>query len=241
MKNNEIVPYSYPIRDINFIMPDKPKEASAKVIKELQNSYNKCCFLDEIGQVWFEAEKLHSILRTTKINAKFYIDRISDESKLYFNNEVYILGYEIIKIIDKFIQGEATGKRTIYLRFSEAIYKAIRDTPEAQVLRTKYQITLKEERKKLKNKRIKKYKIKKDELTDNALIKHRAEFSHIRSFAIFKDIADDIENGLIVNKSTHEIITKEGINDEDELLILCKEKGWKNDWYNKFKCYFELN
>ena len=49
MKNNEIVPYSYPIRDINFIMPDKPKEASAKVIKELQNSYNKCCFLDEIG------------------------------------------------------------------------------------------------------------------------------------------------------------------------------------------------
>ena len=147
----------------------------------------------------------------------------------------------IIKIIDKFIQGEATGKRTIYLRFSEAIYKAIRDTPEAQVLRTKYQITLKEERKKLKNKRIKKYKIKKDELTDNALIKHRAEFSHIRSFAIFKDIADDIENGLIVNKSTHEIITKEGINDEDELLILCKEKGWKTDWYNKFKCYFELN
>ena len=166
-------------------------------------------FFRWIGQVWFEAEKLHSILRTTKINAKFYIDRISDESKLYFNNEVYILGYEIIKIIDKFIQGEATGKRTIYLRFSEAIYKAIRDTPEAQVLRTKYQITLKEERKKLKNKRIKKYKIKKDELTDNALIKHRAEFSHIRSFAIFKDIADDIENGLIVNKSTHEIITKE--------------------------------
>ena len=28
---------------------------------------------------------------------------------------------------------------------------------------------------------------------------------------------------------------------EDELLILCKEKGWKTDWYNKFKCYFELN
>lgn len=241
MKNNEIVPYSYPVSDISFIMPDKPKEASAKVIKELQNSYNKCCFLDEIGQVWFEAEKLHSILRTTKVNAKFYIDRISDESKLYFNNEVYILGYEIIKIIDKFIQGEATGKREIYLRFSEAIYKAIRDTPEAQVLRTRYQITLKEERKKLKNNRIKKYKIKKDELTDKILIKYSAEFSHIRSFAIFKDISDDIENGLIVNKATHAIITEEGINDEDELLILCQKKGWRTDWYNKFKHYFQLS
>ena len=241
MKNNEIVPYSYPVRDINFIIPDKPEEASTKVITELKNSYNKCCFLDEIGQVWFEAEKLHSILRTTKINAKFYIDRISDESKRYFNNEVYILGYEIIKLIDKFIQGEATGKRAIYLRFSEAIYIAIRDTPEAQLLRTRYQSTLKEERKKLKNKRIKKYKIKKDELTDKTLIRYNAEFSHIRSFAIFKDIADDIENGLIINKSTHEIITKKGINDEEELLILCKEKGWKTDWYNKFKRYFELN
>ena len=241
MKNNEIVPYAYPVSDISFIMPDKPSEASVKVIKELENSYNKSCFLDEIGQVWFQSEKLHSILRTTKINAKFHIDRISDEYKLYFNNEVYILGYEIIRILDKSIQNEASGKREIYLKFSEAIYKSIRDTPEAQLLRTRYQIMLKDERKKLKNSRIRRYKIKKDELTDKSLIKYSAEFSHIRSFAIFKDISDDIENGLIVNKDTHSIITEEGINDEDELLILCNDRGWKTDWYNKFKNYFELN
>ena len=74
----------------------------------------------------------------------------------------------------------------MYLKVSEAIYKAIRDTPEAQVLRTRYQIMLKDERKKLKDRRIKKYKIKKDELTGKSLFKSKAEFSHIRSFAIFR-------------------------------------------------------
>lgn len=43
------------------------------------------------------------------------------------------------------------------------------------------------------------------------------------------------------NRAIHAIITEEGINDEDELLILCQKKGWRTDWYNKFKHYFQLS
>lgn len=90
----------------------------------------------------------------------------------------------------------------------------------------------------MKKKRIKKYNIKIDELTGEKLIKKTAQFSHIRSYALFKEISDKIENGLIVNKEVHAVITKEGINDEEELLELCTKKGWNKDWYEKFKINF---
>ena len=43
----------------------------------------------------------------------------------------------------------------------------------------------------------------------------------------------------MVNKMTHRLITERGINDENQLLALCQEQGWKTDWYepyiNKFR------
>ena len=62
-----------------------------------------------------------------------------------------------------------------------------------------------------------------------------SDFSHIRSFSLYPHLADNIKNGLIVNKSTHKIITEENINDEDELYALCEKKGWTTNWYDKFQ------
>ena len=93
-------------------------------------------------------------------------------------------------------------------------------------------------RRTLKKKRKKTYNIKYDELTGEPL-KTNCEFSHIRSYAIYKQYADDIDNGLMVNKMTHRLITERGVNDENQLLALCQEQGWKTDWYeayiNKFR------
>ena len=38
-----------------------------------------------------------------------------------------------------------------------------------------------------------------------------------------------------VNKETHDIITKETINDENELYSLCYKNGWNIEWYDKYK------
>lgn len=38
-----------------------------------------------------------------------------------------------------------------------------------------------------------------------------------------------------VNKETNDIITKETINDENELYSLCYKNGWNIEWYDKYK------
>ena len=38
-----------------------------------------------------------------------------------------------------------------------------------------------------------------------------------------------------VNKETHDIITKETINDENELYSLCYKNWWNIEWYDKYK------
>ena len=236
MQNNkQIVPYSHPVKDISYKTPKSPTNATKKVLTELKNSWNNCGFLDDRGQIWIELTKLHSILRTNKSNANYYAAEIKEENKMYINNKTYIIGYEVVKLMDRFIQNEKSGStKSMYLQYSEMIYHAIRDCAESQKLRTAYQTMLNENRKKLKLKRIRKYKIKFDELTGESLNKKDSDFSHIRSFAIFKDIGDKIENGLIVNHSTHLQITKAGVNDEEELLKLCKKNSWKTDWYDKY-------
>ena len=241
MQNNkQIVPYSHPVKDINYKSPKEPDNATKKVITELKNSWNNCGFVDDRGQIWIELTKLHSILRTNKSNANYYAAEIKEENKQCINNKTYILGYDVLRLMDKLIQEENPfSTKAMYLKYSEMIYYSIRECAEAKELRGAYQNLLKENRKKLKNARIKKYKIEIDELTGQPLKKIKSDFSHIRSFAIFKYIGDKIENGLIVNHSTHLEITKAGINDEEELLEFCKEKSWKTDWYDKYKKFLK--
>ena len=43
---------------------------------------------------------------------------------------------------------------------------------------------------------------------------------------MYQEYSDNIENGLIVNKETHDKITRKEINDEDELYDLCIDNGW---------------
>ena len=235
VNSTDIVPYSHPVKELSYKTPEAPNNSTSRVITELKNSWNNCGFLDDRGQIWIELTRLHSILRTNKSNANYYVAMINDDCKMCINNKTYISGYEVNRLIDKFIQNECSGStKGMYLKYSEMIYRSIRDCAESQQLRTAYQTMLKENRKKLKKQRMKTYKIKFDELTGEPIKKIKSEFSHIRSFAIFKELGDKIENGLIVNPSTHAEITKRGINDEKELLELCNEKSWKTDWYDKY-------
>ena len=114
----------------------------------------------------------------------------------------------------------------------------IRDSDKAEVMRARYYEDLIDKKNKLKAQRIKKYKINIDELTGANLKTQTAEFSHIRSVAIYPDLQLELDNGLIVNKKTHEIITEKGIQNEDDLYTLCLAKGWNTKWYNFYKQTF---
>ena len=52
---------------------------------------------------------------------------------------------------------------------------------------------------------------------------------------MYPEFSEFIWNGLIVNKKTHNIITSETVNEEEELYSLCFRKGWNIQWYDKYK------
>lgn len=235
-----LVPFKNHVIDMNLNLPDVPKDSDKGTCTKVRNAWVNFTHIDDEGIVWVDIERVEAILRTTKAIAKRQVGNVDDKDILRYGKKIYIRAYKITNIIDRFIQEEKISRRKEYLKYSEQIYRAIRDCDAAEVIRSKYISNIEEDRKKLKKKRIKEYNIKFDELTGNKLIRKTAEFSHIRSFAIFREISTDIENGLIVNKETHKIITKKGINDEVELYYLCQERNWNTDWYKKYKNYFDL-
>lgn len=240
MKDNAIVPYKYSVDDINYITPEAHEKAYKRTITEINNAWNKCSFLDDSGRVWVSVERIHSILRTDKGGGKYYIQEIESEAKRVVNNKTYIMGSSLGELIDTLIQKSGEGTRGRYLRYSEDLYKAIRDSETAKNLRIEFSNELAKNRRGLKKERIKRYNIKLDELTGVKLLKRTCEFSHIRSFAIFPEHGDNLENGLIINKDIHTIITNAAVNDEEELFELCKANNWDTSWYDKFKEYFDI-
>jgi len=237
-KNNEIVPYAHPASSFSYNIPSSKEGQHKNTITSITNAWSNSAYFDDSGKAWVDTENLHSILRTNKSNARYIVARISDEDKIDSNNKTFIRGYEIRMQIDKLIQECGAGTRGEYLRYSEENYTSIRDSDRGKILRSESENRLVEARKKLKKKRMKGYKIKKDELTGGTLDIKNSDFSHIRSYSLYPHLADNLDNGLIVNKSTHKIITEENINDEDELYDLCNKNGWTTKWYNKFKKMF---
>ncbi|MPQ45189.1 hypothetical protein [Clostridium tarantellae] len=238
--NTSIIEFKRHVIDVKIDIPENPENTYKSHLTGVAKSWIEHAHIDKRGIIWVDTEKMHTILRTSKSNAKYILNNVSDKNKIRLKNIIYVCAYEIGRIIDEAIQSQKSGTKLQYLRYSEKIYKAIRDCDCAENLRNIYCQQLEDNRKTLKKKRINKYKIKFDELTEEVLIKKTAEFSHIRSYALFNELGNEIENGLIVNKETHKLITKEGINDENELLILCNDKGWNINWYEKFKKYFNL-
>jgi len=235
MKNNEIVPYAHPAKSFSYDIPEAEQNQYKGTVTAIKNAWENSTSLDNTGQLWIDTDNLHTILRTSKGNARYIAASISEDSKISYKKKVFVRGYEIIKLLDKLIQESGPSTKNDYLRYSEKYYAALRDSDKGKLLRANAEKALLEAKKTLKKRRIKTYKIKFDELTGLALDTKNSDFSHIRSFSLFPGLADNINNGLIVNKNTHKIITEKNINDEEELYDLCIEMNWQTSWYDEFK------
>lgn len=236
---NELVPivkclkYSFKDR-----MPAPVSTQAKKTVTEIQNAWEKAIYLDETsGMLYINTNKLHSILRVgSKANAQYIVQTMPKEVKKEVDHEVYIAAYEVIKCLEKRIL-EVRGTTRQNLAYCEAVYHTIRDLPEIELLQQKCCAARHAIVKKLKAQRIKKYKIQCDELTGAKLQKRTAEFSHIRSQFIYVELSTNIDNGLIVNKETHNLITAKDINDEKALFDLCEQMKWDLKWYKYFNEY----
>lgn len=233
---NEIKLYKFTLtKDIYYITPDTNEIENQRVINAILNAWKKGSAVDWIGRVLVQKTCLNTILRTTKENAKYYASMLDKDEIVVIDGKEFIKGYEILKLLDIRLQQAKTAKQEKNLRFSQEVYRCIRDSDKARLLRAEYREGIKQVLRNLKKQRINKYNIKNDELTNELLKARTCEFSHIRSYSIYPQYADDVDNGLIVNKEIHKIITSEGIQDEEELFELCKIKDWNIKWYEKYK------
>lgn len=216
-------------------MPKKVKNGlSKKVFKEIDNAYNAHVYINEEKELWISTVKLHVMLRTTKTNARYIIQGIREVDKVEIEEVTFIRLAELATIIFKNIEGERTFKRRSYLEFTDGCIRKIRNDSEILLERMEYLENKDSEIKKLKQRRIKQYGLKVDELTGERLDVKNAQFSHIRSKSLYPELATEIDNGLIVNLNTHALITSLQVSDEDDLLLVCKDNDWDASWYEKF-------
>ena len=232
MNNKSLIVFNSDIKDINYKMPERAKDLDKTTVKKIINAINRGK-PDSRGLIWIKCSTLHTVLRVkTKVDARYILETIDKKYKTTYEGEEYVLWSSIISIVER--RREENPKNR-YLSLVMDILNEINECDEIQLLRLKAKNLMEQRVKKLKNKRIRSYKLKDDELTNDPLDKKKAEFSHIRSVAMFPELAEMLWNGLIVNKDTHFIITQVGINDEEELYKLCYEKGWNTAWYKTYK------
>jgi hypothetical protein len=239
-KDKQIVPFDSLKNKVQFEKPSVPEGfgLTKKTFTEITNAVDAHVYLDNQARLWIATDALPKILRTKLANTNYILDKIASKHKASYDGKGFVRGSKVLGQISEEIEKAGLEKRGHYLRLSEECLKSIRDSDTAKSIRGAYEAYWREEKKKLKKRRIKKYKIEVDELTGESLEIKTAEFSHIRSSSMYKEFSLNIENGLIVNKGTHDIITAQGVNDEEELLALCSIKGWNESWYEIFKKHF---
>lgn len=226
-----IIVKSY-IKDIRYEMPKKAEELNRRTIKGISNAVGNG-IVDSKGFIWFDCSTLHTILRVkTKNDAAYILEKIDNKYKVDYNSRTYVRWSSLLWIVGKRIEENPKNE---YLKLILSILDEISNSNDVKVLQDKAKELQQKNIKKLKKQRIKEFKIVKDELTNEKLDKKSAEFSHIRSVTMYPEFSEFIWNGLIVNKETHNIITSETVNDEEELYSLCFRKGWNIQWYDKYK------
>lgn len=231
-KNKELVVIKSYIKDIKYKIPKKAEELDKITVKKIYNAIGSG-IVDNKGFIWFDCSKLHTIIRVkTKSDAAYILEGINSKYKANYNSKTYVIWSSLVSIIAKRIEANPKNE---YLKLIFSILEEINESNDSKVLQTKAKELQEKNIKKLKKQRINRFKIVKNELTNRKLDKKLAEFSHIRSVSMYPEFSECIWNGFIVNKETHNLITSQCINDEDQLYSLCFKNGWNIDWYDEYK------
>ena len=199
------------------------------------NAWTNGALVDGTGKVWINEDYLSQIWRTDKATASYFVDGISSNDKANFNGSICINYSAVIYRLHEIIDSPISNQRRSYLRLSESIGQSVRVSDAAEVYRLKYNEYITGVNRELKNTRIRQRGIQYDELTGDPLIKPTAEFHHIRRQSIYPNLISMIWNGLVINKSTHDIITGQNITDEYDLRDLCDEMNWSTYWFDQYQ------
>ena len=216
---------------LNFDLKNLPRHLNQAHARRTYNAWQYGTLVDGAGAVWINAEQLAAIWRTDKATADYFVDGILMKDKANFGDGLCVKYSAVIYRLNEFMLGPIDHKRREYLRVSDQMGRSARDSDPAEVIRLRHSELISGAVRELKKKRMSVYGIMCDELTRQPLGFRTAEFHHIRRQSISIDLISMVWNGLIVDRSTHDIITQRGICDEHQLLALCHAMEWDTAWF----------
>lgn len=205
-------------------------------LSSIKNAWKRYAIVDSVGCLWVQKKGIKSILRLGTNYREFIEFNINEYHKKTIEGKTYI---RINAVGDVLIHNISShqydiGKRN-YSKFSLKLLNKLNEHPFVDNIRENQRQHFLRQRSKLKHNRIKEFGLINDELTGQKLISSSCEFSHIRSVASYPDLALYVWNGLIVNKETHDRITKRGVNNEVSLNEMCNQENWKKTWIGQYR------
>ena len=164
--NSEIVLIQVPASNLELdFRKSSDTSLNESTLKSIHNAWTASAGIDGYGAVWVAASKLHTILRTSPGVARYYLDRsVKNECKRKIDGETYVKGTEICHLIDNIIQSSGSITRERYAGYSESVYRRIRDSKDAQLIRAEKYERIARYRSELKRTRIAQLYLKSDEL-----------------------------------------------------------------------------
>jgi len=209
------------------------KDAEAKLaaqIREVIGGWSDGCFVDPIGNVWVDSDFLYPIVRVASLVdlTRFHPRKVDS---LMLNENTYFRGARIGRVIDSVIEKVDKDNTNRCAEVSKELFLLIRDSKTARQRQKQYYDNFDDVRKRLRKMRLRKFRITEDELTGEKLDPRTAEFTYVREPAFYRELTQDIDNGLVVNSDTYETLLKSTATDEKELYRLCDRNDWNKEWY----------
>ncbi len=209
------------IETANNISYEKPARNTTLIKDEAYDKIDRALSkvaITNAGTILVPKDTLGTLINAQKADANFIYEELSTNSKINISNKDYIKGESVVGMC---YSRSAEHQNTNTRRLCEYTHKSLLNISTSDAVKVKqsdYQDYAREEEKQLCKKRKKEYSITHDEITGEPL-KGNGEFHHIDKKAIYTDPVKrlDIDGGIVINKETHNRITKEGINNKEKL------------------------
>lgn len=219
------------------------QQLSNSHINGIKNAFNSGIMVLNNGLLYVKVSQLRNLLRTANgAHNSMWQDGmfgyVSPSRPFEVGNEICISGPDFCALLDARISS-TIGKQNIYLKYVRSIYQNITSAAFVQELRTAFLIDVDQQRPYLKAGRISKYGIASCEFTGETINDANAfEFAHIMSVSTHLFYAKNIDNGVIIKKELHRMLTRLNIHSFAGMLEFCEERKFSTRWAEDFNLPF---
>ncbi|MBB1202658.1 hypothetical protein EGM70_20470 [Enterobacteriaceae bacterium 89] len=233
----------YSISDLNINLDKRTVGLSAFVIDRLYartlngiiTALKAGIIINSNGALFINISYLHTLLRTNPGAANTiwqdgipgYVSGVDSRN---IQGDLYITGSDFIGLLDARLQ-TAIGQSKIYLQFIQAAYSTISTHPQISDVRTAFIKTIDRMRSTLKKKKIQDKNITCCEFTGFEFERDsQVEFAHINSIITDPENALNINNGVIIMKKIHAVLTQLQVQNFSGMYEFCQKNDYSTAW-----------